>query len=229
MAIPPAFPPAQAKRLHQLPCWGAFEAHLTVQADGPERREDFRRLCADLGVKCVLIELARGVSRSQPMTASYHRGGLPEVMREVEGLHARLWEASFPVVRLKLEAVVTNPGVPVTDDEAAALPEGYFEFHAKLRLPEADLEPLRALCGRHGAHLSRNDRERNDDGTLERFVTLRVYRAGRERALAACEALLSDLAEARFQVIGQQREFTVYDGHAELDAGWLGSDEKEPS
>ena len=102
----------------------------------------------------MLIELARGVSPSQPMTASYHRGTLEEVLPEVEALHARLWEGGFPVVRVKLEAVAANPGVPVTDEEAAALPDGYFEFHAKLRLPacrvaaqearDADLEPLRA-------------------------------------------------------------------------------------
>jgi hypothetical protein len=229
MPIPPAFPPAQAERLRQLPCRGTFEAHLTVQADGLERREDFRRLCAAVGVKCVLIELARGVSRSQPMTASYHRGDLPAVMEEVEALHRRLCGGGFAVVRVKLEAVATNAGVPATDEEAAALPEGYFEFHAKLRLPAgADLEPLRQLCGRHGAHLSRNDRKRDEDGA-ERFVTLRVYKAGRRRATAACEALLRDLAEAGFQVQSQQREFTVYDGRAELDAGWLDApDERGP-
>jgi hypothetical protein len=176
-----------------------------------------------LGVKCVLIELARGVSRSQPMTASYHRGDLPAVMEEIEALHERLWQGGFPVLRVKLEAVATNPGVPVTDDEAAAWPEGYFEFHAKLRLPAgADLEPLRQLCDRHGAHLSRNDRKRDEDGGAERFVTLRVYRTGRERAAAAYEALLRDLAAAEFTVVSQQREFTIYDGRADLDAGWLG-------
>ncbi len=74
VSIPPAFLPAQAERLRKLPCRGTFEVHLTVRADGPERHEEFRRLCAGLGVQCVLIEWARGVSRSQPTTASYYRG-----------------------------------------------------------------------------------------------------------------------------------------------------------
>jgi hypothetical protein len=222
MTTPPAFPAEHADRLRSLSCHGTFEAHLTVRADTPGRRERFRALCAEMGVKCVLIELARGESRSQPMTASYHRGELAGVLAEVESLHARLWEGGFPVVRVKLEAVATNAGVPVTDAEAAAWPEGYFEFHAKLRLAaDADLEALRGLCGRHGAHLSRNERKRDRDGETERFVTLRVHRAGRERAVAACEALLADLAAAGFSVVGRQNEFTVYDGRAELDAGWL--------
>jgi hypothetical protein len=231
MSIPPAFPPAQAERLRKLPCRGTFEAHLTVRADSPELREEFRRLCAGLGVKCVLIELARGISRSQPMTASYHRGALAEVLGEVEALHGRLWEGGFPVVRVKLEAVATNPGVPVTDEETAAWSEGYFEFHAKLRLPGgADLEPLRVLCGRHGAHLSRNERKREEAGAAERFVTLRVYRAGRGKAITTWEALLRDLAAGGFAVVGQQREFTVFDGKADLDAGWLdGPAERGPS
>src|SRR5262245_9407176 len=47
--IPPAFPPAHAEQLRTLSCRGTFEAHLTVQADGPERREAFRLHCAGLG------------------------------------------------------------------------------------------------------------------------------------------------------------------------------------
>jgi hypothetical protein len=223
MVIPPAFPLTEADRLRQLACRGTFEAHLTVRADGPEQGEAFARLCAELGAKCVLIELARGENRSQPMTASFHRGELPAVLAEVEALHARLWQGGFPVVRVKLEAVATNPGVPATDDEAARLPGGYFEFHAKLRLPaDADLEPLCRVCDRHGAHLSHNDRKRREDGA-ERFVTLRVYGAGRDRATQAYEALLRDVTGAGFVVVGQQREFTLYDGRADLDAGWLGA------
>ena len=38
----------------------------------------------------------------------------------------------------------------------------------------------------------------------------------------------ADLEAAGFTVVGKQSEFTVYDGRAELDAGWLdGTDGKE--
>jgi hypothetical protein len=222
MDIPPASPAEQADRLRALPCRGTFESHLTVTADDPTRREAFKALCDRLGVKCVLIELARGVSPSQPMTATYHQGDLAQVLTEVEELHTRLWEGGFPVVRVKLEAVASNPGVPITDAEAAHFPDGYFEFHAKLCLPAGvDLERLGDVCVRHGAHLSRNDRKREEDGTAERFVTLRVHRAGRERALAVCDALVRDLETAGFRVVQTLREFALYDGKVDLDAGWL--------
>ena len=52
-------------------------------------------------------------------------------------------------------------------------------------------------------------------------MTLRVYQAGRARASLAFDTLLRDLATEGFKVVNQQREFTLYDGRAELDAGWL--------
>ena len=189
-------------------CRGAFEAHVTV--DAGDRREAFVALCKELGVKCVWIELARGAHPTQPMTSSHHEGELAAIAGEVERLRERLAAAGFPVTRVKLEADVTNEGVPV---EAA--PAGtYFEFHAKVT---GDVEALRALCVAHGAHLSRNDHDR--DGS--RFVTLRVYEAGRDRATAAFAALRAQLAEAGYRLGPTKAEYTIYDSRVELDAGWL--------
>jgi hypothetical protein len=188
---------------------GSFEAHLTVAAESAERRAAFAEVCAELGVKCVLIELARGAHRSQPMTSSHHTGTLDEVMREVDRLRARI-ATTFVVTRVKLEAEVTNDGVPV---DAPGAPGTYFEFHAKLALGD-DIETLRALCLANGAHLSNNAVEH---GT--RFVTMRVYEAGRDEARARFEHLLEVLAA--YAVLGTKAEFTVHDSRVELDAGWL--------
>lgn len=198
---------------------GTFEAHLTIEAESAERVTAFQSVCDELDVKCVLIELARGQTRSQPMTASYHRGAFGDVAREIERLHAQLWLRGFPVVRVKVEAVV--PAAGLTAGELAAFPDGYFEFHAKLRLPaDANLDELQALCVAHGAHLSRNDRKRDPRGAAERFVTLRQHGDG-AAASAAFDRLLAALAAAGHAVVGTKRELTVYDGKLELDAGWL--------
>jgi hypothetical protein len=221
MMAPAAFSAATTERLQATACRGSFEAHLTVDAADLERRATFEALCGELGVKCVLIELAAGVHRSQPMTASYHRGELGAVLGEIEALHASLWQAGFPVVRVKIEAAAMNPGVPITDEEAAAI-DGYFEFHAKVRLPDAgDITALRALCESRSAHLSRNDRKRDERGVAERFITQRVYGVGRARAANEFDALLRDLAQAGHAVVSMKREYTIYDGKLELDAGWL--------
>lgn len=195
---------------------GTFEAHLTVET-GQGGADRFERLCGELGVKCILIELAAGAHRAQPMTASHHRGALDDVKREVDALRATLEAAGYPVVRVKLEAILGGDGVPVEDP--ARDDHGYFEFHAKVRLVAGVPPALTAVCERHGAHLSRNDRKR-DALAAERFVTLRVYRARREPAEAAFDALIEDLRSIALPPIATKREYTVFDGNVALDAGW---------
>lgn len=202
---------------------GTFEAHVSVDAAPPAECERFRALCAELGVKCVLIELPEGQTRSQSMTASYHHGSLADVAEEVAALSRRIRAAGFPIRRVKLEAVATNDGVPDTDAQAALFPpSNYFEFHVKLLLTAtADLARLGELCARHDAHLSRNALKRDAAGRSERFATLRVYRAGRQRAFAHFDAFLADLEAAGYVFTNKLREYAIYDTAVALDAGWI--------
>jgi hypothetical protein len=220
---------AMLDELRRTPGRGTFEAHVTIAAADLAQRKRFRDACAGLGVKCVLIELPQGATRSQPMTSTYHRGDLAEVVREVAALAGAVRQAGFSVSRVKLEAVTTNEGVPASDEDAALLPAGnYFEFHAKVTLPKgADLAPLRTLCGTHQAHLSRNALESDKEG-CERFVTLRVHAAGRARAEQAFDALLADLDNAGHVVTNRLREYTIYDSNRAVDAGWLDAPAETP-
>jgi hypothetical protein len=212
------------ERLRGLSCRGTFEAHVTVEAPDAATRERFRELCAALGAKCVLIELPEGVTRSQPMTATYHRGEVAAVSEEVAALSQAVRDAGFDVTRVKLEAVASNDGLPETDEEAAAFPEeNYFEFHVKALLPtDADVEALRSCCARHDARLSSNALKTDQEGRRERFVTLRVYNAGRRNALARFDALVNDLLAAGYTLGNRLREYTLYDSAVRLDAGWIG-------
>jgi hypothetical protein len=209
--------------LEQAPYEGAFESHVTVEAADLAARERFRGICDQLGVKCVLIELPEGATRSQPMTACYHHGAMASVLAEVEAICRELRGAGFVITRVKLEAVATNAGVPDSDEEAARLPRrNYFEFHVKLLLPpSADLAALRTCCDRHGARLSRNALKTEQDGRSERFVTMRVYGVGRRSAFARLEALERDLAAAGFVQVNRQREYTIFDSAEQVDAGWI--------
>jgi hypothetical protein len=208
-----AFSPAFEARLDELAIRGTFEAHLTIETMTVERRAAFEALCAELGIDHVGIELREGAHRAQPMTASRHRGELAAVMAEVDALHARIAAAGFAIVRVKLEAMPANEGVPTED--------GYHEFHVKVRVADPGaLAALAALAARYGGRLSRNDR-RHDAAGAQRFVTLRVYRESREAAEARLDALLGALAAAGHAVAGTVREYTIYDSRIELDAGWL--------
>jgi hypothetical protein len=170
---------------------GTFESHITIEAADLTERQRFQAVCQQLGVKCVLIELPEGVTRSQPMTACHHHGDIGLVLEEVISLCGNLRALGFTLLRVKLEAVATNDGVPDTEAEAAQFPPGnYFEFHLKLPLPaNTDYETLRTCCARHTARLSRNALKTEHDGRYERFVTLRLYGVGRKTAFAGLDAL----------------------------------------
>jgi inosine/xanthosine triphosphate pyrophosphatase family protein len=203
---------------------GAFEAHVTVRlADAVGDAPRFRAACDRLGVKCMMIELPEGEHVAQPMTASIHRGVLREVQDEVHGLARELIAAGFVIVRTKVEALPRNADIPEDDAQAARFPAGYFEFHVKLLLSGgADaLEAVRVACAPHGARLSKNANKRRDDGTEERFVTLRVHRLGRAHAEERFVALEAALVALGVPMRGRIREYTVYDSNVALDRGWL--------
>src|SRR4051812_16894875 len=174
---------------------GLFESHVTVEARDADALDRFRATCAELGVKCVLIELPRGATRSQPMTNQVHRGTLPQARREAMDLAALLGRRGFPVLRVKLEAAPENRDVPEADDQATRLPrDNYFEYHVRLTLPgDEAAERVSAACGPHGAHLSSNAFRRLPGGQVERFVTLRCYGVGRSTADARMAALRGSL------------------------------------
>jgi hypothetical protein len=110
-----------------------------------------------------------------------------------------------------------NDGVPETGDYPSSC---YFEFHAKLLLDPAQIPQLLPLCAAHVAHLSRNALKAV--GVREhRFVTQRIYGAGRPEALTRFEACTAALAAAGFEIVSRQREFSVYDTNVNLDAEWL--------
>ncbi|KAF3891265.1 hypothetical protein DA73_0400032860 [Tolypothrix bouteillei VB521301] len=202
---------------------GTFEAHITICAESRATLQLFQHICQQLNVKCVLIELPNGVTRSQPMTASYHRGTLTQVWTEVHNLAQRICLAGFQVTRVKIEAMPYNQDIPVTDNEVSQHPvTNYFEFHIKALLSqETDLEGLRQHCAKFGAHLSVNAFKLNASGQHHRFITLRVYGLGRRSAQARFQALLTSLRARHILLVQPQQEYTVYDSNLELDAGWL--------
>lgn len=206
---------------------GTFESHITVNAESYTQVERFRQLCAEMELKSIVIELARGVSRTQPMTATHHQGSLESVLAEVQSIAQAFERHGFNVARVKLEADPDNNGVPHTDAEASLLPAtNYFEFHVLVILTGlSELSALGELCAQHDVHLSSNAFKRLPEGKAQRFVTMRLYGVGRNRAAALFERLSSDLEKAGYRIARAVREYVVYDTNLLLDAGWMDSPE----
>jgi non-canonical purine NTP pyrophosphatase (RdgB/HAM1 family) len=203
---------------------GTFEAHVTVGLGGGTGIGAFRAACAELGVKCISIELPDGETRVQPMTASFHRGELLEVQREVLALAGELVKKGFSVARTKIEAHGRLHLAPETDEEALRGPStSYFEFHIKLALPpEIDVASLAERFEEIGAHLSRNaHKARGEDGLAEHFVTVRAHGVGRTTAEARFACVCEEVARRGLVVRNRIREYTVFDTNVGLDRGWI--------
>ncbi len=202
---------------------GTFEAHVTVGIAQAEL-EPFRAACAELGVKCISIELPRGETRSQPMTASFHRGELLDVQQEVMTIARELVKRGFAVTRTKIEAHGRLTWTPETDEEARRGPStSYFEFHMKLALPaSADVDAIVRELEEAGAHLSRNaHRAAGSDGLVEHFLTVRAHGVGRTTAEARFARVSAAVERAGYVVRNRIREYTVFDTNVALDRGWI--------
>ncbi|MGW2354212.1 hypothetical protein [Actinacidiphila glaucinigra] len=202
---------------------GDFETHFTLRAPGPGDEERIRRWAERNGLKYTRIVLDRGATPDQPMLTLRGRGALPGQRAAAERWTGRLRAEGIGVARVKIEAAPWNDGVPRTGPEARALPPGtYFEHHVKLVLTDrARLDEVRAIAGRHAAHVSRNARRDLGDRGHERFVTQRCRDVGRPEARRRLDDLLGDLAGAGFTAVEVEEEFVVHDDTPALDDGWI--------
>ncbi|XVQ82319.1 hypothetical protein ACQP2K_26055 [Microbispora siamensis] len=196
---------------------GVFDIHLTVASDDVESLGAWAR---ENGVKFTHIVLERGTAPSQPMLTVRGEGTFSAQRTAAAAHTARLRDEGFPVVRIKIEAAPWNEDVPRTAEAAAAMPDRYFEHHAKVAV-RGDLAPLADLAIAHGAHVSRNARRRRDDGSHERFVTQRCRGAALSTADRRFEALLSDLEGHGYAVLEAEREYVVHDDNPDVDHGWI--------
>jgi hypothetical protein len=202
---------------------GDFETHITVVATDDGQIPALRKWAADHGLKCLHIVLDRGLTRSQPMLTRHGRGTLSEQRTAANNVYEALMAAGFSVSRIKVEAAPENEDVPQTNDTARnQSPGAYFEHHVKLLLRRgADLQSLRSVAQRHGAHVSRNALQQFVDGNEQRFVTQQCRSVGRHAARQELDRLLAALKELAHPILDVEEEFVVYDSNPAVDAGWL--------
>lgn len=211
-----------------------FESHIFCEPLDPDAatKQRFVEACDRVGVKALCLGLDyrdRGVVRVL-QTSKYTEGESP-----VEPVEAMLRDAealaeAFSVVRLKLEAMASDPGVPRRDDEVQGLVETtgfdhYFEFHLKFGGPvtcEGD-ERLKALARSLTDELGiKIPFSCNDMGSKnQRFLNVRTYGVGMEAAQRVVDRVVEAAAAQGFATEKRIEEFIVFDTNKELDRGWL--------
>ncbi|MBV9266062.1 MAG: hypothetical protein JO061_07835 [Acidobacteriaceae bacterium] len=202
-----------------------YEAHVTVELPHGAGVSEFQQTCADIGVKAIHIELPSGNTPTHFITGSIHSGTLDKVAREVDALARQFDARGFTATRRKIEAMIQNRAVPLTDADGRARPaSNYFEFHTKVTLVrDQPTEALERLCRAFGAHLARSASNRLAGDATQRFVTVRFHDEGRTTAEAIFGKLVEELRIAGYQPSHILKEYVVLDTNLDLDAGWADS------
>jgi len=202
-----------------------FEAHITLELPANRDSSYFRQTCSEIGVKAIHIELPSGETPTHFITGSLHSGSFQKVNQEVEQIARQFEISGLKPTRWKIEAMVQNDAVPLTDEAARARPRSnYFEFHTKVTLrDDQQTESLKAVCTKFGAHLARSASNKFSSGATQRFVTLRFHFEGRPTADAVFDNLLSELRMAGYSPSHILKEYVVLDTNLNLDAGWADS------
>ena len=213
---------------------GTFEAHITFDCSNePEKFiERLKKTCENSKYKIIFINLnTKGNEEKlqQLMTSSYHCGEYPMIVKQIEEEASKHFH-EFPIIRIKIESLGSNPGLPESDVEKRLFWDAdntYFEFHYKILVENngtnIKLNELRNICQNHQGHplhLSHNAFQKVDETNFHYMITLRLFEMGRKNAFEYHEQIISYLTEKKFPPLKTVREFVVYDSHIALDQQW---------
>lgn len=209
---------------------GLFEIHITVKNTNVPRLKVF---CEKNAVKPIFACSGRGNddTNSQVMISKWKNGLSDDVVSVANDLAKKMTEFGLEVLRIKVEAMQSNEGVPNTKEESLKCSRGcYFEFHLKYPLKDADCgmeglemaskkvaSTISSVC-EFGVGVSMNIFSSKTDPLL----TLRVVDGWKSEALRIKDELLDGLKKFGYKSNnGVQQEWAFYDTNISLDDGWL--------
>ncbi|HEU0033448.1 MAG TPA: hypothetical protein VFQ53_22605 [Kofleriaceae bacterium] len=213
---------------------GLFEIHIFVEPLDPPADvvERFRAAClaARPPMKALLLALDyTGKGFVEVMQSSRYVEGDVALAREAAHRDAELLRAAgLTVVREKVEALVSDPGVPREAGEAARSPaDRYFEFHVLIdgkerALSEADMVALRGLSESLAARFARPvPLSYNALKPAQRFLNLRARGVGLAEAQQSVDEVVGAIGALDLVVKKTIAEYICFDTNRALDNGWL--------
>lgn len=242
--------------MRQLPCAemrsvmrgkdypGVYEVHITVYNCAQEILKEngnknplkpseeyckkFESACDSIGVKALFINMDKPTKPMQLQTAAYQSfKNYAEAVMGGNKVAQDLQKLGFPVIRVRLEAMLNNADSPTTDNQALLADAGnYFEFHARIdEVPDDRIEEFKKILSAHckdevGTHGKGRVKVRHSTvgGGKRYFSNMRCYKIGSESALSVWRALLDDLKKSGFKIAKEVKpEYCVYDQEPKLD------------
>jgi len=214
---------------------GLFELHVFVEPldPPPEVVETFRAACrgAPAPMKALLLELDYvGRGFVGVLQSSRYVEGDVALARAAIAEDARVLRAAgFTVIREKVEALASDPGVPADAADATRSPaDRYFEFHVLIdratgTLTDDDMRSLRALSERFTARLGTPvPLSYNAIKPSQRFLNLRARGCGLDRAMQPVDELRAAIGELGDLTVKKViAEYICFDTNRAVDNGWL--------
>ncbi|AEA07192.1 putative ankyrin repeat-containing protein [Lausannevirus] len=212
------------------PIKGLFEIHITVKNSNVPKLKIF---CEKNNIKAIFACSGKGSddTNSQVMISKWKRGVSCDVISTANELAKKMADFGLDILRVKVEAMQCNEGVPITKEESQKCVRGcYFEFHLKYPLKETDdgMEPLERASKQvasqifsecnFGVGVSMNI----FSAKTHPLLTLRITDSWKEEADRIKDELLNGLKKLGYKSnSGIQQEWAFYDTNPSLDDGWL--------
>lgn len=216
---------------------GLFEIHITVDHTTKSGFYNlFKYVSKNDGMKLILAVAKDGDYPNQYMISKFKNGTEQEVIDRALQIKEGMIKKNIEVLRVKVESMAFNEGVPVTDEDYKKydinrIGRPYFEFHAKIKTENiTELEEViislreilerwkeNEVCKSTFIALSFNL-----CGSKIPLLTIRVYNHGRHTSIGIKDFILNYLKIVTYHIIDAiQQEFSVYDTNDSLDKGWL--------
>jgi hypothetical protein len=207
-----------------------FESHIFVGPINPSKevQKQFTTIARSLGLRALNLALNfedAGLN-TVLQTTKYYKVESPLQALERMTEDAEKLAEHFEVLRIKLESLAINEGIPQTDEEALKIPgDTYFEYHLKLKdveLTEENDQALKTLSARLTKELNiRVPFSCNNLPHFQRFLNARTYKLGFKNSYALIEKIADAIKQQGFAVDRIVSEFIPYDTNKLLDKGWL--------
>lgn len=213
---------------------GLFEIHITVQVP-----HSFYLLWSYVSknkdMKLILAISEHGKYKEQYMISKYKNGYYKDILQKAEFIKSDMEKNGIIVLRVKIESIAGNDGVPYDDEvynqlivNSVLVGKPYFEYHAKIDLMQHDIMDLSVICW----NLNKDIKKEHPDvyvatstnicGSKIPLLTLRIYNHGKSYATMVKNMIFDDIKRLKFKIIeGIQQEFSVYDTNDDVDRGWL--------
>lgn len=202
-----------------------YEIHITINAESGIDIPEFRKHCAEIGVKPIVLDLQdqAGIKvMNDVMTSSKYYGHNGDAFTEMKRISTALTSYGYNIVREKIEAAFFHSKAPFKADGDVKMPEGcYFECHFNVSCTTEMLPALSKIAKSTSCHLSRNAFKVFEDGSFTIMMTYRSYEQVYEDFESHLEFIKHNLKSYGFGLEKEIVEFSIYDTKITHDKKWL--------